>query len=173
MKKLNEFINEALNNMPKEFLNIWKGKSANIDIEYMENPALLAQSIMDVHRRNLPTEEEFMNLCEWIIKNVSSPKVVERILDVMYEVFGVSYGIKQNDVYDWDLKKWFDGHSTDENDFTYKLFFLIQLFIKENETHDFLVKKFKNVLRKWNIGITEWPDYSAGIQLLAKKFYKG
>ena len=35
MKKLNDYINEALGTLPKEFMNIWKGKSANIDIEYM------------------------------------------------------------------------------------------------------------------------------------------
>lgn len=175
MKKLNDYINEALNTLPKEFANIWKGKSTNIDIEYMENPALLAQSIMDVHRRNLPTEEEFINLCEWMIKNIDSDKTASVILDTMYETFGVSYGIKP--AWDWDLKKVYGGvHTSNRDDITYTFFFLIYKFIERYKDKDDALntasESFEKVLKKWNITLEKWPDYSGGIEMLSKKFHK-
>lgn len=90
MKKLTQFINEALGSiLPREFMNIWKGQDANIDNDHLENAAYVFTELMNIHRDKLPTTEEFTNMCRWFADIYKDqPYVTEEYMEeLLYRFF--------------------------------------------------------------------------------------
>lgn len=167
MKNITDFILEALNTLPKEFMNIWKGKPANIDPEYFDNISLLSQGVMDVHRRELPTEKEFDNLCNWMIENIKTEQDAELFLSRMIDIFMDTNKIYQHWMGDY-------RHGVEQGEpFT---FFYYHEIKKRHEKEGVKgnideLPKVKNMFKKWNRDGSNWPDYSKSFIKVANHFH--
>lgn len=163
MKNITDYILEALNTLPREFMNVWKGKPANIDPEYFDNIALLSQGIMDVHRRELPTEKEFDNLCNWMIENFKSKSDAELFMTKMVEIFVNTNTI----VFDWYNLR-FGKHAVTQ--FEPCFFFLYHEFKESNNKNKDKIDELpavKYMFSKWNKTPETWPNYSKSFRKLA------
>ena len=90
MKRLTEYINEALGNiLPREFAKIWKGQHVNIDDDHLKNAAYVFTELMNVHRDKLPTTEEFTNMCTWFADTYKDQPYVteEYVEELLYRFF--------------------------------------------------------------------------------------
>lgn len=177
MKNITDYILEALNTLPKEFMNIWKGKPANIDPEYFDNISLLSQGIVDVHRKELPTEKEFDNLCNWIIDNFKSKSKsdIELFFTKFIDVFIDTNTIKPN----WKWDDTFKGggyvatqyiHSVDKGEPSFFFFYhefkeRYKEVYKDRDIEDLPI--IKKMFNKWNRNDSNWPDYSKSFQKLS------
>ena len=92
MKKLTEFINEALGGIAwSEFAKVWKGEQLNIDDDHLKNARYVISELMQVHRDKLPTTEEFTNMCRWFVDTYKDqPYVTEEFMeDLLYNFFDI------------------------------------------------------------------------------------
>ena len=203
MKNISCFIIEKLNASPYQMMHIWKGKNTdNLDIQYLNNPKNLIHEIINVHRHQLPTEEEFMNLCEWLIANTNFTAVeFEYLIDKMLEVFvpnkyaQQSSQIKSLKIYQTpsQVTKNFIGDLGWHNNKTaYTLleqgFFIIHKLIKRNNdikqkhtsdedpNHDdyinLMIEFMGETYKKWHKNVDTWPDYSKSLDMVVKYINK-
>ena len=92
MKKLTEFINEALGGIAwSEFAKVWKGEHLDIDEDHLKNATYVFTELMQVHRDKLPTTEEFTNMCRWFVETYKDqPYITEEYMeDLLYRFFDI------------------------------------------------------------------------------------
>lgn len=89
MKKLTEFINEALGSIAwSEFAKVWKGGHLNIDEDHLKNATYVFTELMQVHSNKLPTTEEFTNMCRWFVDTYKDqPYITEEYMEDLLYVF--------------------------------------------------------------------------------------
>lgn len=90
MKKLTQFINEALGGiLPREFAKVWKGEHINIDDDHLKNASYVFTELMNAHRDKLPTTEEFTNMCRWFADTYKDQPYVteEYVEELLYRFF--------------------------------------------------------------------------------------
>lgn len=174
MKNIKDFLVEALgeNLSPKDFMDIWKGKNPKIDSTSI-NAAYFASGVMNVHRDKLPTEDEFTNLCEWLIENTSwTREDYNSILIRMMETYLKAFSIKDDDIL---------GIPVHVNNFKGQLgvgageilasilFFNMKKIIDTAKFDDYKkanAKLFEPIFSKYKVTWETWPDYSKGWQML-------
>ena len=188
MKSLVERLNEALGDVtPKQFMDIWKGKNAPIDVETMNNAAYFSNELCSVHRSKLPTPEEFTNVCKWIIDNTSwSKEDGERFLIKIMETYLQTTNIDDiGEFVDFGpgnvkLIKSVRGVNLFKDDlmlnFAAMLFFNRQYIETKADSTVIDVYKdkstpmFEPAFKKYNTSWDNWPDYSEGFNMLVKHF---
>lgn len=92
MKKLTEFINEALGGIAwSEFAKVWKGEHLDIDEDHLKNATYVFTELMQVHDNKLPTTEEFNNMCRWFVDTYKDqPYITEEYMeDLLYRFFDI------------------------------------------------------------------------------------
>lgn len=124
---------------------IWsKGTSKAVNKEDMQKINIaLTQLICVSHAKELPTGEEFANVCKWIAKQDSS-SIASYFMDVFYNTF-VPEGADVEWVMNWH-------RITDKQ----------KKILKDTK-----IKKF---CEKWHISSEDMPDYTAGIKTLVTKY---
>ena len=133
--------------------DIWAGKKIATDLSTIKKAAIpLSQVIVTMHADQLPTEEEFINLADWVV-GLGWGQMASYILDVFINTFAVdanaSYQVKQGSLF---VSK-----------------------AKRNSLSAVQLSKFNNALTqtlsKYGISsIAEIPDYSKGLMIMAKKY---
>lgn len=130
--------------------SVWQqgGKGFNIAKKDLALVALpLAQLICTAHSDSLPTEEEFDNLCTWLISQ-KNDQLASYVLDVFKHVFGV--GLAEG---------------------VHNLMFVLKKLIKKDPKisgrYDASMKPFYT---KWGVDENTMPDYSASLTKLGKTY---
>lgn len=130
--------------------SVWQqgGKGFNIAKKDLALVALpLAQLICTAHSDSLPTEEEFDNLCTWLISQ-KNDQLASYVLDIFKHVFGV--GLAEG---------------------VHNLMFVLKKLIKKDPKisgrYDASMKPFYT---KWGVDENTMPDYSASLTKLGKTY---
>ena len=87
MKSLKESINEALQGITlTQYKNIWKGNfNVDIDQDHIDNPIYFFTELLMAHKNELPTENEFANVCKFIVTKLGN-------IDKKYiDIFGTRF----------------------------------------------------------------------------------
>ena len=179
MKTLQFFINEALGDVtPKQFMDIWKGKNPKIDdTEHLKNAKYVIHEIMNVHKDKLPTEEEFENLCNWVIDQNWNATSIEMMLNKMFETFINLNSINEFGLHDLIDSPAFVNASKTKNmrdDFINMApfaFFYSPIFKHkiENEWSNSVSAYtviFQRAFKKYKVSWESWPNYTKGMKMI-------
>ena len=132
---------------------IWQkgGAGFNIDKKNLNKVALaLAQLIITAHADNLPTEEEFVNMAEWLV-STGSDQMASYVLDIMQNVFAGMLPKEQKSAI-FVLRRKYES-------------------IKNDATKLRLYERaFSAFLDKYGLTLDTMPDWKPGLDKLAKKF---
>lgn len=193
---LTDYINEALGNViPKDFMDIWRGKNITIDVDHLKNLRYVFTELMQVHRDKLPTEQEFTNMCSWITNTYQNFKFPEKLFDELFTRFvDIYWGNKRYKWKEFGTDKWQEEQrgsylvrseitefkqvlSDITNEEKEKIASIILLgkamYLKAkavNKSTSTYTEALRYFLDKWNITIDEMPDYSNGLRILSKAF---
>ena len=139
---------------------VWKkdGKGFSIAKKDLNKVTLpVAQLVCTSHNKELPTEQEFMSLCNWLV-SCDSDQLASYVLDIFKNTFikgAVKHEMSQNVI---------DG------------FFVvkrrIELLKKNGKPEDVALTQnmYKPICTHWGISIDDIPDYFSGLQIVAKKY---
>lgn len=138
--------------------SVWKGgKDIDIKSRTMRQVALpLAQLIITAHKDKYPTQKEFENMCDWVVKN-GSDQMASYILDILQEVFaGMLPKNQRSLIFVWHKKmaKLKKEETPEEFESTKQL----------HETY------YEALFKKWGFDFDTIPDWSKGLATLSKKF---
>lgn len=146
---------QGIGNFDRVVEDVWMGgKGIKLDKKNMNKIALpLAQLICTAHAEKLPTEEEFVNLGNWLAAQ-NSDQLASYVLDVFKNVFLGEADESARDsffVIHGKLAKWSE---TDRKKY-YPAF--------EN--------LFKGIMSKYNVSkLEDLPNFMPGLRIIAKKY---
>lgn len=147
---------QSIGNFDEVVADVWSGsKNLKIDKKNLNKVALpLAQLICTAHNESLPTEDEFVNLANWLVAQ-NSDQLTSYVLDVFKNVFLGDISENSRDsffVINGKLKKW----ATDPN--------------AKNMISAY-TSAFSGTLKKWGIfKLEDCPDYMPGLRIISKKY---
>lgn len=141
-----------IGNFDQAVYDVWKNAGKNLKINKKDLNKItlpLAQLICSAHSDNLPTKEEWENLCSWIVSQ-KSDQLASYVLDVFNNVFfsDVPAGIRV--------------HMYTMVERTRRAKSKADLKLWENQTKAFCTR--------WGIKFNEIPDYMDGLKLLIKEY---
>ena len=148
----------SVGNFDEAVYAVWQngGKGFNIEKKNLSKVALpLAQLLVTAHSDKLPTEDEFNNLCDWLV-NIGSDQMASYVLDILQNVFAeMLEGENKQAIF--VLRRKYDQlkKSGDKNAET-----KIKLFDRT----------FEPFLQKYGYTNDTLPDWSGGLAKLSKKF---
>ena len=148
----------SVGNFDEAVYAVWQngGKGFNIEKKNLSKVALpLAQLLVTAHADKLPTEEEFNNLCDWLV-SIGSDQMASYVLDILQNVFAeMLEGETKQAIF--VLRRKYDQlkKSGDKNAET-----KIKLFDR----------KFEPFFQKYGYTGDTLPDWSTGLAKLSKKF---
>jgi hypothetical protein len=148
-----ELIGE-IGDFDKAAYDIWNngGASFKLGKKSLNKITLpLAQLICTAHANELPTKEEWENLCKWLVAQ-NSDQLASYVLDIFGNVFAGKV----------------------EKEVRPALFTIQSRIRKFSSTNpgklNAIKQAFEPVLQKWGIAFEDVPDYSEGLQGLIKKY---
>ena len=133
--------------------DIWNNGGASFKLDKRNLSKIiipLAQLVVSSHSDSLPTEEEFKNLCKWLV-STGSDQLTSSVLDVFLYVFG---GMINNAVMRGNM-------------------LVIREIVKKGMKEVSLTQwksQYKPFCEKWGVDFDNIPNYIDGQLLLAKKF---
>ena len=144
---------QKIGDFDRTVMDIWKndGKSFKIDKKDLSAVSLtLAQLVCTAHAKDLPTEKEFTSVANWLV-SLNSDQTASYFLDTYKNVFLSSLPENLQDsafmlVASAKAKGW------------------------DSDELNLYRTAFRNVFQAWNTKLEEFPDWSAGLQILAKKY---
>lgn len=148
----------SVGNFDEAVYAVWQngGKGFNIEKKNLSKVALpLAQLLVTAHADKLPSEEEFNNLCDWLV-SIGSDQMASYVLDILQNVFAeMLEGETKQAIF--VLRRKYDQlkKSGDKNAET-----KIKLFDR----------KFEPFFQKYGYTGDTLPDWSTGLAKLSKKF---
>ena len=162
MKSLLETLNEALNGLHNnQYKTIWSGKfNGEISQEIITDPIEFFTELFKSYKNGLPTEKEWINVCEFIAKHMSS--MDKSYIDVMTNIFiEVFFNMSPKSQY-YDLVNYatFVG--------------VVKLTRDVNKVGDKGWKGTADILdaigKPYGLDASNWPNYYNGIRILQKTF---
>lgn len=133
--------------------NIWAGKKFNIDKKNLNKVIIpFAQMLITSKSNILPTQEEFENLCDWLVSQ-NSDQLASCVIDVFKHVY-------------------LDDKTPSAQD----AFFTLKWQIEDAEEklgaagRDAYLKTYSNILSKSGYSNGDYPDYTEGMIKLAEKY---
>ena len=142
-----------IGNFDNAVYDVWNngGKGVKLDKKDLNKITLpLAQLICSAHASELPTKEEWENLCKFIVAQ-NSDQLASYVLDVYNNVFfaNVPTALRTH-------------------------MYTMQERIRRAKGNKAQLKQWENALKPfcsgWNISFEEIPDYIDGLKLLIKKY---
>ena len=133
--------------------DIWKNggknfKVAKKDLNLVSLP--LSQLVCSAHAKELPTEEEFVNLANWLVAQ-NSDQLASYVLDVFKNVFAGCL--------DEDLRNGL---------------FIIQLKRQKLGDNNSQLKLYQSAYKPftnaWGINFEDIPNYATGLKIISKKY---
>ncbi len=143
--------------------DIWKtGKSASLSKAQLRNVGLpLAQLLITYHAKELPTQEEFTNICKWVA-NQGNDQICSYMIDNFVNVFIGSVDTLKTSSLGSMVHVIMNARWNIENN---------PKFAADKATIDFHTSQIKFFLDRWRLkGLTDIPDYSEGLQIIADKY---
>ena len=183
MKTLQQLLVEALEGLgPKEYKGIWNGKKVVLPKYAQKDFTYLMNEILEVHRGELPTEEEFKNVCQFIADNFKGLITIKMIDDAFFNRFIEVFFTKSlrkkkySDFLNSEVLTTFKGNELMNGPF----FFVGKQLIKhvgkfdKEKTGKRIANGIKDELiamcEENNISFEELPDYGSGVDILKKAF---
>lgn len=148
----------SIGNFDEAVYSVWKqaGKGFSIDKKNLRQVALpMAQLLITAHVDKLPTEEEFSNLCEWLV-STDSDQMASYVLDIMKEVFGGMLPEERRESI-FKLRAAYEklkATPSKDNDVKIKIW----------------ARSFESFTSKWGLTLDTVPDWYPGIVKLIKKY---
>lgn len=155
---------EKIGNFDKAVHDIWKKGSFKIDSKNLDIIKLpLAQLICSAHADKLPSEDEFNNVCKWLVEQNNS-SLCSYFLDVFKEIFMSMY------------------HTANDRDaamvFGQKIKVAREGSAKRPALSPEEFKKwaeeakgqYSAFLKTWSLSIDNVPNYYTGVKLLDQKY---
>jgi hypothetical protein len=144
---------EKIGNFDQAVYDVWQngGKNLKIDKKHLSKVALpLAQLICCAHSDKLPTQQEWENLCDWLVSQ-KSDQLASYVLDIFQNIFlaDVDPKTRVHTFYIQEKLRRVDGDLSKISS---------------------VVTAFEPFCRHWGITITEVPDYYAGLGKLVKTY---
>ena len=110
----------------------------------------LSQLVCSAHSKDLPTEEEFVNLANWLVAQ-NSDHLASYVLDVFKNVFiGCLDENLRNSVFIVQKK--------------------MEKIGKDNSQMKLYQTAYKPFTKAWGINFEDIPDYSKGLMIISKKY---
>lgn len=158
MKTLKEFLLESTKALDSiDYTKVWKGKKVNLSTNSEEDFEYIINGILTAHQGQLPTAEEFENVCDFVIDNFAKlpiSEIEEKFLNKFVEFFfpkakTYKFPQMQNIV--------FHGHK----------------FMNSDNNHKIVYgKQFQEIADAWGLDVKDFPDYSNAVEKMSKKLKK-
>lgn len=161
MKTLHEFLLEVetiWDLTSRDFAKVWKGKKLNLplfpynlleeDFEYIIN------KIFAVHRKELPTAEEFENACNFVTDKFSKlpiSEIEEKFLHKFVEFF-----FTKSKTYKFPV---------------HNIVFYGQKYMRDSDNDSKIIygKQLQEVADAWGLDVKDFPDYSDAVEKIGKQ----
>lgn len=143
---------QKIGNFDQVVADVWRndGKNFKIDKKDLNTVALtLAQLVCTAHAKELPSEKEFVSLSNWLV-SLNSDQMASYALDTYKNVFLANV-------------------ATDLQDAAFMIAARYKLDPKSDKIPMY-ESAFKNLFKAWNTTIADFPDWSVGLNILAKKY---
>ena len=144
---------KRIGNFDDVVYDIWKNGGKNFDVKKKDLNLVslpLAQLVCSAHSKDLPTEEEFVNLANWLVAQ-NSDQLASYVLDVFKNVFAGCL--------DEDLRNGL---------------FIIQLKREKigagNSQLKLYESAYKPFTNAWGIKFEDIPNYATGLKIISKKY---
>lgn len=146
---------QSIGNFDEVVESVWSGREFKIDKKNLNKVALpLAQLVCTAHNTGqLPTAEEFENLAKWLV-STNSDQMASYVLDVFKNAF-------LGDI------------SENSRDAVFVIHPKLAKWAKEGETkyRPAYEASFSACMKRWGIkSLEDFPNYSIGLRLIAKKY---
>ena len=145
-----------IGNFDQAVYDVWQngGKSTKIDKKHLNKVALpLAQLICCAHSNELPSQQEWENLADWLVAQ-NSDQLASYVLDIFQNIFLVDLASEKARTQFFVTGRRIKNAKTAEE-------------LNELKTLKFA---FENTCKRWDIKFEEIPDYYDGLVKLINKY---
>jgi hypothetical protein len=158
MKTLREILLESIGRMNSiDYTKVWKGKKVNLSNNSGEDFEYIMNGILTAHQGELPTAEEFENVCDFVLdnfKNLPISEIEDKFLHKFVETF-----FPKAKMYKFSMM--------------HNIVFYGHKFANRDNDHKIIYgKQLQEIADAWGLDAKDFPDYSNAVEKMSKKLKK-